>query len=271
MCRKLGVTVLVVVAAMFVLHKLDLLGYIKTYIAQAREKVNDSISPETKLARIKGQIKELDGVINQQKSAVCKEKARVEKLNEEIDTAKANLKKTEAELARRREMLKNAKSDFVVIGKEKVAKSDFEASFARLYAEFEADEAALKAKEDLRATRYDRVEQMRQSLATMISKQSQMASRVEKLQLEWDKVCEQKMKNDLPDSDNVVADISKRLDDVEIQIGTGRNMVAMKMADDKSARIDKLLKQEQDSKDALTKWDARTEVKPEDKVATTKE
>ena len=256
MCKKLGVTVLVVVAALFVLHRLDLLGYIKTYMARTKEKVNDSIPAEVKLDRIERAITDLNEPINDQRRIVAREMSEIDKLDRDIASTKADLKNREKELALLRENLKSAKGDLVSFGDKQIAKSKVEASFARQYSEFEDAGAALKAKEDLRASRQEWVDQATHQLATMRSKQAQMRTRVQKLKLELARVREAQIKHDVTDCDSQFADVLKRIDDVEIQVGTDGKLAEFKAHEDDDVTIQKSVKDQLQNEDALKKWDA---------------
>jgi len=256
MCKKLGVTALVVVAALFTLHKLDLLGYIKSAAKHAREDVSANIPPEMKLKRLKDEVAGLPAELNRQRASIARESSQVDVLKEDIAKAKTNLKEREEKLAVLREALKSDTS-FVTLDGDKVSKDKVEQVFTRKFAEFQAAESAVKAKEDLLTRRKEKVEVELGHLRTMESKYKEMQSKVELMEIELAKLRDSQMQNDFSVDDSQFSEVQKLYDDVHLQIATQKKQLEMKTAADVDSAVEKAVEQKVQAKKAVELWDER--------------
>jgi hypothetical protein len=267
MCKKLGVTALVIVAALFLLHKLDLLGYGKVMWNKVKHEAK--LSPEMQLERLKVDVKDLDEPISKQRTAIANELAKIDALAEDVTRAKANLKDREEKLTLLRDALKRGTDGFVKFETgEKVSREKVEDLFTRKFEEFKAAEAAVKAKEELLASRKEKVEVAQQHLATMQSKQRELKAKVEKAELDLAKLREAHMQNDMGVDDSKFADVVNRLDDVKTQISAQKKVLEMKTAADTDAVVEKAIEQKAQTKKAIEQWDERVSAnaKPTEKV-----
>ena len=98
MCKKLGVTALVVVAALFVLHKLDLDSYLKVWAKRTQAEIKNKIPPEVKIDRLRDEIAKLVPEERKARGAVAAEMVAVSKMQHQVAEAKANLEKRETAL-----------------------------------------------------------------------------------------------------------------------------------------------------------------------------
>lgn len=256
MCKKLGVTALVIVAALFTLHKLDLLGYITSAVKHAREDVNAKISPELKVQRLKDEVAKLPAELNKQRGAIAKESTQIDVLKGDIAKAKSNLKEREEKLTLLREALKSDTA-FVTADGDKLPKDKVEAVFTRKFAEFQAAESAVKAKEDLMSRRKDKLDVELNRLHTMESKYKEMKSKVEVMEIELAKLRDAQLQNDDGVDDSQFSEVQKLYDDVNLQIATQKKQLEMKTAADVDAVVEKTVEQKVQAKKAVEQWDER--------------
>jgi chromosome segregation ATPase len=256
MCKKLGVTALAIVAALFVLHKLDLLGYVKSAAKHAREDIGANISPEMKVQRLKDEVASLPAELNKQRNAIAKESTQIDVLKDEIAKAKVNLKDREEKLTALRTALKS-ENDFVTLDGDKLPKEKVEAVFARKFAEFQAAESAVKAKEDLLSHRKEKLDVAIGHLRTMESKYKEMQSKVELMEIELAKLRDAQMQNNFSVDDSRFSDVQKLYDDVNQQISTQKKALQMQTAADVDAAVEKAIDQKVEVKKAVDQWDAR--------------
>jgi hypothetical protein len=267
MCKKLGVTALVLVAVLFALHKLDLDKYAKSWFQSAKESIKDNIPPESKIEVLRQQIAELTPEMNKQRGAIAKESTQIDLLKEEIAKAKVNLKDREEKLAMLREELKNNKDGNVIILQgEKLSRESVEAVFTRKFAEFQAAEAALKAKEELLGRRKEKLEVALVHLRTMESKQKEMQSKVELMDIELAKLREAQMQNNLAVDDSKFSEVQKLYDEVNLQIATQKKQLDMEKAADADVVVEKALEQKAQAKKAVEQWDDRVSAKAAEKT-----
>jgi chromosome segregation ATPase len=250
------VTALVIVAALFTLHKLDLLGYITSAVKHVREDVNAKISPEMKLRRLKDEVAALPTELNKQRGAIAKESTQIDVLKGEIAKAKTNLKEREEKLTLLREALKSDTA-FVTADGDKLPKERVEEVFTRKFAEFQAAESAVKAKEDLVAHRKEKLDVELNRLHTMESKYKEMQSKVELMEIELAKLRDSQMQNDYGVDDSRFSDVQKLYDDVNLQIATQKKELQMKTAADVDTVVEKAVEQKVQAKKAVEQWDAR--------------
>jgi len=256
MCKKLGVTALVLVAALFVLHKLDLDKYGKAWLSHRKADIKDAIPPESKIEVLREQIAELTPELNKQRSKIAKDSTEIDILKEDIAKAKANLKEREEKLTLLRDALKSD-SGFVTTEGEKLPKEKVEAVFSRKFAEFQAAEAAVKAKEELLGRRKEKLEVALGHLRTMESKQKEWQSKVELMDIELAKLREAQMQNNLAMDDSKFSDVQKMFDEVNMQIATQKKEIEMKNAADVDEIVNKTIEQKQQAKKAVELWDER--------------
>jgi len=257
MCKKLGVTALVLVAALFVLHKLDLDKYAKAWVHRTKGEIKDAIPPEPKIEVLRQQIAELTPELNKQRAAIAKDSTQIDVLKDEIAKAKANLKEREEKLTVFREALKG-NSEFVDFGTgERVSRAHAEAVFGRKFAEFQAAEAAVKAKEELLARRKEKLEVALVHLRTMESKQKEWQSKVELVDIEAAKLREAQLENGLAVDDSKFSEVQRLFDEVNLQIATEKKRLEMERAADVDVVLDKAIEQKAQAKKAVEQWDER--------------
>jgi len=261
MCKKLGVTALVMVAALFTLHKLDLLGYVKMYANKAKVQAQESIPPEVKIERLKGEIDNLKPEMNKQRTEIAKESTQIDVLHDEIVKSKANLKDREEKLAMLRDELKKGNGDLLVIQNETLSRQKVEAVFTRKFDEFKAAESALKAKEELLERRKEKLDVALVHLKTMESKQKELKSKVELMEIELAKLREAQMQNDLNVDDSKYSDVMKLYDEVNLQIATQKKQLELQRSADTDVVVEKALEQKAQTKKAIELWDERVTTK----------
>jgi len=261
MFKKLGVAALVMVATLFTLHKLDLLGYVKMYANKAKQSANESIPPEVKIERLKAEIDNLKPEMNKQRTVIAKESTQIDALTDEIVKAKANLKDREEKLAMLRDELKKGNGDLLVIQNETLSRQKVEGVFTRKFEEFQAAEAALKAKQELLDRRKEKLEVALVHLKTMDSKQKELKSKVELMEIELAKLREAQMQNDLAVDDTQFSNVMKLYDEVNMQIATQKKQLELQRAADTDVVVEKALEQKAQTKKAIEQWDERVTTK----------
>jgi len=260
MCKKLGVTALVLVAGLFTLHKLDLDKYAKAWLSQTKQAIKDEIPPAQKVEVLRGQIAELGPEMSRQRAAIAKESTQVDLLKDEIAKAKTNLKEREEKLAILRDALKGD-SAFVTTDGEKLPKDKVEAVFSRRFAEFQAAESAVKAKEELLSRRKEKLDVALVHLRTMESKQKEWQSKVELLDIEVAKLKEAQLQNNLAVDDSKFSDVQRMFDEVDAQVKTQKKQLEMEKAADVDTAVEKALEQKAQVKKAVELWDERVSKK----------
>jgi chromosome segregation ATPase len=219
MCKKLGVSALVVVAALFVLHKLDLDSYLKMGFKHARQSVQEKIPPEVKIQRLRDEIIKLGPEERKARSVIASEIVQVRKLKEQIAETKTNLEKRQTALKDLRGEMEKGTS-FVTLDNQKIPREKIEASLARQWESFKTAKEALKSQEDLLKSREEALEIAKAKLDTMQDKRKEMEAKVEQMEVDLRKLRLAQTKNDIAIDDSQLATVNKLYEEIDTQIKT---------------------------------------------------
>jgi len=254
MCKKLGVTGLVIVAALVSLWKLGWLPYIHQEVADMKQSINDSIPPEKKIAVLDKEVKDLGPEISKQSGVIARESVEIDKLKKEVETAQKNLKDRENYLAEVRAAVKNDK-EFVALNGDKVSKEKLEEHFTRKFNEYKTIKASVEARSELLEQRKQRLAAAEQTLETMRSKRTEMAAKVETLKIELAKLREKQLQNNVTVDDSQFARVQKLFDEVDTQIATQKKQLEMEKAIDVDNAIQTKVETQTKTKKAIEEYD----------------
>jgi chromosome segregation ATPase len=248
------VTALAIVAALFVLHKLDLDSYLKVAWNNAKHGVKDAIPPEVKIERLRDEIAKLPAAERQVRSQIASEMVEVKKLRDQITEAKANLDKREAALKDLRGELEKGTA-FVTLDNQKIPREKVEASLARQWKSFKAAKDAVKSQEDLLKSREEALDVAKAKLDTMQDKRKEMEAKVEKMELELRKLRLAQTKHDIPVDDSQLASVLKLMDEVDTQIKTQQTELSLQKGADTDQAVEEALSRQAETAKALKEMD----------------
>lgn len=256
MCKKLGITALVILGALFLFRGLGLLPYAKLACKKMREEAKASVPPELKIQRLRDEIANLGPEMNKQRSAVATEIVEINGLKKNIAEAKARLQEREEQIRTVRAELK-ANSTFVSIGGEKLSREKVEASLARKWDSFKQAEAAVKSQEELLAAREEALELAKQKLTAMESKKQELAAKVDGLEIELRKVRLAQVKNDVAIDDSQLSNVMKLYDEVDKQIAKEKTELELQKAAFTDTVVDEALNRKAQADKAFKEMDER--------------
>jgi hypothetical protein len=255
MCKKLGVTGLVIVAALVSLWKLGWMPYIHQEAIGWQDSIKDSIPPEKKIAVLEQQVKDLGPEMSKQSSVVAKESVAIDNLSKEVTLARANLKEREEYLSQVRAAVKNDK-EFVALDGNKVSKEKLEDHFTRKFTEYKTVKQSVEARAELLEQRKQRLVAAEQTLETMRSKRTEMAAKVETLKIELAKLREKQLQNNVTTvDDSQFSKVQKLFDEVETQIATQKKQLEMEKAIDVDNAIQQRVEKTAQTKKAIEEYD----------------
>jgi len=254
MCKKVGVIALVVVAAFFVLHKLDLDSYLKVWVNKTHKDIQKKIPPEAKIERLRAEIDKLGPEEAKARSAIAEEMTAVNKLKKQIAETKTNLDKKEVAIKELRASV--AKGDTVVtIDGTKLPKDRVEASLARQWDSFKAAKEALKSQEELLASREEALEVAKAKFSTMQDKRKEMQAKVEKMDLELRKLRLAQTQNNITVDDSQLATVMSLYDEIDTQIETQKTELALQKGADTDDAVSKALARKAETDKAMKEMD----------------
>lgn len=254
MCKKLGVTALVIVAALFVLHKLDLDSYLKLAWKKGKADIQQSIPLETKIERLRAEIANLAPEARKARSAIASEMVEIKKLKDQIAECNINLEKKQAMLKDLRTELDKG-STFVTIGGEKLERAKVESHLARQWESFKTTKEALKTQEDTLKSREEALEVAKAKLDAMQDKKKEMEAKVEKLDLELRKLRLAQTQHNVAIDDSQLSTVLKLYDEIDTQIKTQQTELALQKGADTDTVVEEALAKKAKTDKALKEMD----------------
>jgi hypothetical protein len=254
MCKKLGVTGLVIVAALVSLWKLGWLPYIHQEVTDFQQSVKDARPAEKDLAVLDREVSDLKPEINKQSSVVAKKSVELDRMNRALSLSATNLKEREDYLAQVRAAIKNEK-EFVGSSGQKVSKDKLETHFAQKFNEF-------KSCKEVHTAQAETIEHKKQELAAeearlqaMRVKLTEFKNRLELQRIELAKVRASQMQNSATGDDSQFTRVQKMFDELETKVATEKKQVELTQGADVDNTIQTKLETESKTKKALEEYD----------------
>jgi len=254
MCKKLGVTALVIVASFFVLHKLQLDIPLKFWARQTEKDIKMSVAPEAKLDEARHLLANLGPEERKAQSVIAGEMVAVEKLKNEIAQTRTNLDKREAQLSDLRNELKKGTS-FVTLDNQKIPREKVESNLARQWESFKNAKEALKSQEDLLKTREESLEAGKAKLTALRSKREELQAKVDKMAIELNKLRTAQTVNNVNVDDSKFSEAAKLVDEIDTQIKTQVTELNLQKGVDSDAAVQKALDHQAQTNQALKEMD----------------
>jgi chromosome segregation ATPase len=267
MCKKLGVTALVIVAAFFVLHKLDLDSYLKLAWKNGKAGIQQKIPPETKIERLRDEIAKLGPEERKARSVIASEMVQINKLKADIAEANTNLDKKQVMLKDLRAELDKG-TTFVTLDNQKIPREKVEASLARKWESFKQAKEAVKSQEELLKSREEALEVAKAKLDAMQEKKKEMEAKVEKLELELRKLRLAQTQHDVAIDDSQLSTVLKLYDEIDTQIKTQQTELSLQKGADTDTAVEEALAKKAKTDKALKEMDeffGNTKVTKKDK------
>lgn len=254
MCKKLGVTALVIVASLFVLHKLDLDSYLKLAWNKSRTDIQKSIPPEVKLERLQQEIRDLGPEERKARTTIAAEMVAVEKLKGQITETKGNLAKKETQLKDLRGELQKGTA-FVTLDNQKISREKVEATLARQWESYKTAKEALNSQEDLLKSREEALDVAKAKLDAMQDKRKEMDAKVEKMTIELRKLRLAQTRHDIAVDDTQLANVLRLADEIDTQIKTQQTELALQKGVDSDEVVEKALTRQAETAKAMKEMD----------------
>jgi chromosome segregation ATPase len=254
MCKKLGVTALVIVAALFVLHKLDLDSYLKLAWKKGKDGVSKSISPEMKLERLRAEIAQLGPEERKARNVIASEMVEVKKLRNQVAETKTNLEKREANLKDLRGELDKGTA-FVTLDNQKIPREKVQSALARQWDNFKAAREALKSQEELLKSREEALEIAKAKLDAMQDKRKEMEAKVEKMDLELRKLRLAQTQHNVAVDDTQLAKVLQLADEINTSIEVAKTDLNLQKGADTDTAVEEALQRKSKTDQALKEMD----------------
>jgi chromosome segregation ATPase len=254
MCKKLGVTALVIVGALFLLHKLDLLGYGRMAWHRVQKEAKDAVPPEIKLERLKDEISQISPDMNKIRSRMAAEQVEIEKLARKIKLAKESAADQEKAIANVKTKLDEGHVFVTDTGKE-LRKDEVERQLASQWEVLKDAKTAIKANEEVLEARKNSFELAKAKLAQLKTKREEMEAKVAQLEAELRKVRLAQTKADIRIDDPQLDQISKHLQEVADQIEKEKVELDMQKAEVSQTQVVKTVEERLKVEKALAEMD----------------
>jgi chromosome segregation ATPase len=250
------VTALVIVASLFVLNKLDLLGYGKLAWHKAVKQTKDAIPPEVKIERLRAEIEKMTPDMKKYRSQIAGEMVEIAKLKDHLAEAKTNLAKREGQLKDLRAELDKAQDTaFVTIGDTKLPREKVKANLAKQWDTFKAASESVKSQEELLKAREEALDAAKAKLAQIQAKQTEMQAKVESMELEVRKLRLAQTQNNICVDDSQLSTVMNLADEIETQIQKEKTELALQKAADTDSTVQEALERKAKTETALKEMD----------------
>jgi chromosome segregation ATPase len=254
MFKKLGVTALVIVAALFVLHKLDLDSYLKLAWKRTKADIKQQIPPEVKLDRLRDEIAKLGPEERKARSVIASEMVEVKKLRNQVAETKGNLEKRETALKDLRSELDKGTA-FVTLDNQKIPREKIEASIARQWESFKTAKEALKSQEELLKSREEALDVAKAKLDAMQEKRKEMEAKVEKMDVELRKLRLAQTQHDVQIDGSQLEKVTQLFDEINTQIEVAKTDLNLQKGADTDTAVEEALARKAKTDKALKEMD----------------
>jgi len=175
MCKKILIAALAVGLGLAVIRGTWFGSHMRSQVREAFQKVKHSVPPEQEIARLRMEVKNLEGDDDKFIDKVARMDLAVTALSREVAKNKADLQKSEARLAKLHEEFNGGKT-FVMLGEQKYTKNDLRVealAFKTAEENLKSKEASLEAQRkhlSLERNKLMKLRTIRQEMATELQK-----------------------------------------------------------------------------------------------------
>jgi len=185
MCKKLFAIAIVGVIAVYALSETRAGSHVKAWVSRVGGKIENSVPPETELARIRHEVGQLNGDIDKVKGDLAEANVNVRLLRKEVDELRGAVKTSEATIRKSAEVLKAAHDgDQIQWGYRQVSfvnAKELLATDVRRHADLKG---RLKNREQALATQEQTRDLVEQQLQEMMTQKEELTSAVAEMDAE---------------------------------------------------------------------------------------
>jgi chromosome segregation ATPase len=186
--KKLGITLLIIVGALFVFKKTHLGSYLQTAWSGLKNSAKNQVPLEFEIERVRTEIAKLDGDINDQLSPMAEEMATIKSLKGRISEMESNLQKEKANILTMTQDLE--KGDKVVSFKdEEYTAEELRVKRDADFAAFKLAEAEYNSQTKMLTAKEKAMHANRLKLAKMKSLKRELELQLANIETEYKTVC----------------------------------------------------------------------------------
>lgn len=265
---KLGLGTLAVVAGLAALtftsggHYVCSLG--EVLWGKLGDVVSEQVTPEMEIERIAKEIGKLDGDIKQNYNALAKEIVAVDSLREDLEARKAKLAEKDKKLQFLTEKL-DSTDKVIVIGGKSLTREQVSTALAQDFELFKAEEAAVKAKEELLAKKQATVDAAKGKIEAMKAQQAKLTADLEMMKTELAKVREaQAQSSTVKLDDSRLSEIKESAKNLKAKIQVMQKEVDLQgtVATSPQQEVDQALKTEKALEELRERYNKKTANNP---------
>jgi DNA repair exonuclease SbcCD ATPase subunit len=230
MCKKLGLTALVVVGVLVALSWIGLLPYVTTWVKRAPEEFQKNVPPEAKIERLKVEIEAIEPDLDRHRSDLAAKWVDIKKLEEKVALDRAKLKITEEKIRAAYAKVEAGETFYTSTGRE-VPKDKVQAELTEQYQSFERAEARLQSDEKLLESRKKGYDNALSRLEEMKRKKQDLINEVATLESDLQQLRQAQTENEINIDDSQLSRVIKLRQEVRDQIDTQAKELELKKAD----------------------------------------
>jgi DNA repair exonuclease SbcCD ATPase subunit len=223
MWKKLGIVALIVVAGALLLGKTKAGQKVSSLAGLYWDKagccIDNSVSPEVEIQRLKRELSKRDKKIGDAISQLAAEDVKVKRTKKEIEVARANLKSQLEKIQVMKEDLKSGEQ-FIKYGENKYPAERVKNELARDWAAYLKAEEALKSKEKMFESMEAAFNNAKEQVAEMRSQYEQLELKLAQLEAELSSVRLAQSRSKFQLDDSHLARIKGDMDELERKVDT---------------------------------------------------
>jgi len=237
----------------------------EVFFGKAGQFASEQVSPEVEVERLAKEIGKLDGDIRANNNLLAREAVALDTLNEEIDARRKKVEEDQADLERLTKLVDSTSGKTISLGGKNLTRDQVKARAAQAEELLEAEEAALKAKEELRDKKKATVDAARGKIEAMKEQQAKLTAELETMKTELQKVREaQAQSSSVPVDDSRLSEIKDSFKSLHARINVMKKEAELQgdVANASQAEVDQALKAEkalEKARERFTKKTAETD------------
>jgi chromosome segregation ATPase len=240
MIKKLVKVAVIVVVASYIVSETKAGSHFRAWVERQYAKMEKKVTPDQELARIKNEVKLLDGDVDKVKGDLAESNVNVRLLRREVEELRAEVKDSEAAVRKHGEVVKAASAnDTIQWGYRTVSFVDAKDLLQAEVKRHNDVKARLKAREASLASQEQTRDLVEQQLQEMLKQKDELASAVEEMEAEIKLAKVEQIRSKHQDDGSRMADIKSSLTELRKRVLVQREKVRIADSYTKSPAAEK--------------------------------
>lgn len=217
MCRKLGITLLVVVAGLAILSRTRLAPVMSVCWDRICTRAEKQISPEDRIQMLRKEIARIDGELKKAVNTLVRHEVDAQMLGQQVERLRKDLQERRTELEELVTVLESDSPELVYQGKPQPAAA-VQGRLDRVRADYENKKALLRTREALLKTKNETLAAADQRITRIKEKKGELTVLVEQLETQLELLRLKQMENRIEIDDSQISKCEQLYQDIQRQL-----------------------------------------------------